>query len=312
MDAVTYVLLDIYIGSFSAQQSAYVLDSRVHVEQPLTPEVVHQAFRDKRSLSGYMAKRTVDGRTLTHVGAIDFDEGTIEDARAVRRTLLDHNIKSLVVESRRGAHLWVFITNVDGTHGSEAGGMVPATYVRNALSMAAQLTVPDLFKTGKVEVFPKHSERPYGVGAVRMPLMTHPKTGVRYPAYDMGDHAITRIQGLVERMPDIVAPWPSVFLLSGLYQPETVGYPKGLGNFRAPTVTDDGAPTVSGLLDRMGVQAHPGRSCICPFHSDHHRSLSVADDDLRMWCKNPTCIAHNDGRGIGSRQLEKMLADMGK
>jgi hypothetical protein len=306
-----HIVLDLYVSTFAAHQSAYVLDSGRHVEADVTPGLAAWALREGHSLSGYMARRADDDTFMTHVGALDFDEGTIEDARSVRRFLFEqHHIPTLLVQSRRAAHLWLLVGFGDGKDGSVHGGQVPAQHVHRALSFASALAVPTLFDHKKVEVFPRPTVRPYGCGALRMPLMAHPKTGERYPAFDLDDTPITKVSDLLVAATDLTASWADVLRISRNPpggEPKQP-YPRALGAF-AQRRQYDVVPLASETLALMGIEALPGRATFCPFHGDQHKSLSVAPDDTRVWCKAPSCVAHGDGRGVGSIQLAQMLGE---
>ena len=305
--AAEYVALDLLLGNFAARHDAYVQDSRWHREEPLTPEVAARAFKEGHSLSGYMAVPR-GTRMMTHIGAIDFDSAHgMEDARSVRAFLAEKDIESLLVGSRRGAHLWV-ITTGDGTHGSEPFGMVPASVMRRALHAAVELM---LDQTDKVEVFPKKSDKDWGVGALRMPLFKHPKTGVRYPAYDpFDDREVTSIVSLVNLMADIQmeTAYNALYGLAGA-DPEPVPYPTRTGLERSVYAATGDVPQATALLATLGVGATPGHSVRCPFHDDRKASLSVASDDERVFCKAPACDMNNNGIGVGSIDLAKYLDD---
>lgn len=307
MKAVEYAALDLMAGSFAARHDAYTQDSRWHRNEPLTPEVMRAAMVGGHSISGYMA--VPRGTTMmTHVGAIDFDSAHgFDDAKAVRSFLGEQGIDSLLVGSRRGAHLWV-ITTGDGTHGSEPFGMVPAITMRRALHAASELVVD--MDTDKVEVFPKKSNTDWGVGALRMPLFKHPKTGVRYPAYDpFDDREVTTITDLVNVMADIqlATPYNALWRLAG-DDPAPVSYPRHTGLEKPLYAATGDVPKVSGLLSsHYGVGANPGHSMRCPFHDDKKASLSVSRDDERVWCKAPACPMYNGGIGMGSIDLARYL-----
>jgi hypothetical protein len=300
-----YAVIDLYIGAFAARADAYVQNSRAHVSKPLTPEVVFDAFGDGGySVSGYMADKR-GGIHMAHVGAIDFDmDDGMDKAREVRFVLAQVGVGSLLVASRRGAHLWVQ-TIGDGTHQSEPFGMVPAATMRRALHNALVLNgITD----PKAEVFPKKSDSDWGVGALRMPLMRHPKTGVRYPAYDpFDDREVTRLLDLVNVMADLQAPFPALYALAG---PEVgdVPYPHGTGLEMPVRAATGDAPLATDLLATyFGLQARPGQSIRCPFHPDSHASMSIADDDTRVWCKAPECPIYNGDTGAGSIWLARYL-----
>lgn len=286
-------VLDLYIGTFAARTDAYVRDSRAHVNDEITRELVEVALTTLTfSMSGYLAT-TNDGRMTSHVAAIDFDSGSRHDAEWVRQTLQGLDIPTLLVDSRRGAHLWL-LTEV-----------FPAATLRHALEHAVKLTSPDLIKG--CEIFPKRSASPFGAGALRMPLMRHPKTGLRYSAWDLENRELTTPEDLL--LAHTPAPRRAIERLTAML-PTTVEYPRGLGAYRRRTDATPGS--VTSLLQSLGAQPTPGRSCLCPFHDDQHRSLSVADDDQRVWCKTPECDAYNGGRGLGTLGLERLIARQGR
>lgn len=306
MQASAHILLDLFIGQFAARHDGFVMDSGVHMNENLTPEVALSAFKHGRSLSGYMA----DAEKRTHIGAIDFDEGTEEDVNAVMATLRSHSIQPLKVASRRGFHVWVFINGHEIDRQSQhIYGMMPAVTVSRALNHALRLTVPELHKGGKVEVFPKPTNGRWPGGTLRMPLFQHPKTGVTYPVYDVDDRVLVEgaktkdLETLMMYVAGMTTDHGAVNLFAGA---APVDYPKGLDEHAKPRVTDDG-DTATQTLALLGVIATPGRATHCPFHDDKRKSLSVALDDERVWCKAPHCEAYNDGQGLGSIQLRQKV-----
>lgn len=302
MTPLAYSVLSLYGGEFAANPEGYVLDSSHHRSEPVTPELLEWAFLNGHSISGYMAV-VADDQVTTTVGAIDLDEGTVKDGGAIRDVLKAQAIPSLLVESRRGCHLWTF-HHGDGTHGSEKYMPVPAGVVRSALRNAATLAG---YEGPKVEVFPKASQSPWGVGALRMPLMPHPKTGEKYPAYDMDGVKIEKTLDLVNAISSMTAPYKAVYALSGV-ETAPVPYPTALGPYRRSDGRTDDAPSVVDLLAEMGVLVNGKRAVRCPWHSDQHASLSIAPDGQRVWCKSPSCPVYNGGRGLGSFALRAMLS----
>ena len=139
--------------------------------------------------------------------------------------------------------------------------------------------------------------------------MKHPKTGVRYPAYDEQDRELTTFTTVTQTMADMMA----ATSLDALYRlaksrPVNQTYPVPEGPYRRPSAATGDADGVSVLLNRhFGVQPTPGHSVRCPFHDDRHASLQIAKDDERCWCKSPTCEMYNDGRGYGSIELARLL-----
>lgn len=286
MDALTYAGLWQVCDLFCARFDAYVKDSRAHVNGDVSPELLVDAYSNKWAISGYTAK--AEGTDLvTHVGAIDFDHATQEQRVAVRATLTSLGIPWFISMSRRGAHVWVFLQED-----------VPAQAMNKALEQAIRLTDKDILST--CEVFPKRSSAPFGVGALRLPLMTHPKDGQRYPCYDMDGNRITKLIDVVTSIK-----YADASKIRALAADAPVEYPRGLGAYAKPRV--DSAGSAVSLLANMGVTAVPGHSCRCPFHEDRKASLSVSGDDQRVWCKSPECVAYNGGRGVGTLALQRMV-----
>lgn len=297
-DAVVAIGLDLYIDLFAAHRDAYVLDSSEHVNQPLTPAVLRWAFKEGHAISGYTAVApdplNAGDALTTSIGVIDLDEGGLDEGRKVREVLRQHGIPTLLVPSRRGAHVWTWHQYRD----------CPAITVHRALTHAANLAGLD---GPKVEVFPKPSTSRYGCGAVRMPLLPHPKTGIVYPPLTMQDEQVTKVPDLINVVADYTAPWEAVKRLAKQHA-APVGYPRPPVAFAVPTGRSSASPGVSVQLQALGVQARPGHTTRCPFHGDQHGSLSVSQDDERAWCKAPHCDLYNDGRGMGSYHLTQYIS----
>jgi TOTE conflict system primase-like protein len=90
--------------------------------------------------------------------------------RLVQQALESHGLPSLLEQSRRGGHLWLFFTLPQPA--SLATGVVQG--VLDPLYNSGQL--PQM-----LEVYPDHTELGH---AVRMPLGIHRRTGQRYPFLD--------------------------------------------------------------------------------------------------------------------------------
>lgn len=305
MNAAESVLWEVWVDQFAAHRTAYVLDSRETIHEPITPQLCEAYARDGHAISGYLAALGPNGGFVTSMGAIDIDT-TIEDAVAIRRTLTEHGVRTLMALSRRGAHLWVWSLG-DGEHQSQQYLPVPASRMRRGLQAAVDLTIKDAEVRSHIEVFPKHSDSAFGVGALRMPLFQHPKTGVVYPVVnEAGAETTDRLEAYRWTIP-MDTPYNALYGLGGA-KPTDVTYPTDLGRQRRPVPRVEG-PGVTSLLHAMGqTKAQPGRSVRCPFHEDRHASLSVSTDDQRVWCKAPACPIHNGGRGIGSLALAKLKA----
>jgi len=307
LNAAEYVLWDLWIADYSARRDGFVVDSRRTVTDELTPYVCAEAQRGGHAVSGFLAARWEDGTFRTTVGAIDVDTDA-DDAVAIRGTLAAHGIPTLMAMSRRGAHLWMW-TRGDGTNRSEKYMPVPAGRVRNGLQAAVDLTIADPDRRSHIEVFPKRgSSAPNSMGALRMPLFKHPKTGIVYPVvHTDGRTTFERATAYSWAIEVGDSPYNALCALTGR-APTSVAYPRDFGRQRRPSPPTEGAGVVS-LLAQMGLtEAKPGRNVRCPFHQDKHASMSVAADDQRVWCQAPTCPAYNGGRGLGSLALAKAVS----
>jgi hypothetical protein len=90
--------------------------------------------------------------------------------RLVQQALESHGLPSLLEQSRRGGHLWLFFSlpQSAGLTTSVVQGMLDALYTARQLSLV-------------LEVYPDHTELGH---AVRMPLGIHRRTGQRYTFLD--------------------------------------------------------------------------------------------------------------------------------
>lgn len=285
----------VYAATFAARTDAYTRWSGDHwqaIREELTPGVVIRAFQEKRPISGY----TVGADNLTHVAALDFD---LEDGEAlafkVARVMWANGAPAFVELSRRGAHVWSVLDH-----------RLPALVVRRALRAFLQFA--------QIEYDPKIELRPGsdrlsedGLGfALRMPTMHHPATEKRYPICDPESGASIG-NSLAEILLGFdMAPAGAFSLAAEQYQP--VVDPHSIPSaYRRPRARNEDGPTVVEVLTELGINARLGRAVKCPFHDDRHPSLSIARDEQRVFCKSPTCEAHNAGRGLGSNQLATLV-----
>ena len=159
-----------YIALFAARTDAYAIwtdEGWRAVREELTPTVVIRAFEDRRPVSGY----TVGPDNLTHVAALDVDlEDGLAIATKVARVMWAHGAPAFVERSRRGAHVWSILD-----------ARLPAIVVRRGLR--AFLHLAEIAPDPKIELRPGADRLGNeGLGfALRMPMMSHPATGKRYP-----------------------------------------------------------------------------------------------------------------------------------
>jgi hypothetical protein len=285
-------LLDTYTAWFAARTDLYVKNASQVVRQPLTPEVIRQAVAHHYPISAYLG--TEDGQT--HVGAIDFDtHNGLEQARATAAVLWKLEVPTLLVHSRRGAHLWLTCWTV-----------ITAQQMRRALEAA--LLRAGLPEDPKIEVFPKPGAG-LAAGALRMPGMPHQTTQQVYDAevleatgwQPLGDDLIDLLEA---HMPTDEA--PLLKLAAGLQKRQA--YPKGLGGFYGykPDRAWGETPKATEVLAAWGVEARAGQTVKCPKHDDHRRSLTIFKDDARVYCGSPACVLHGSGHGVGSITLARM------
>lgn len=297
----TDAIVGLYIGTYAGRTDLYVENAAEVRREPLTPDVVRAALKHNYAISAFTASPfTSETGMRTHVGAIDFDtENGHDQAITVQRLLDRHNIPSLLVGSRRGAHLWVSLLNY--TH---------AATMHRALTAAVALSAgQDAAQDPKVEVFPKRGEA-LAVGALRLPGMPHQRTQQVYPIYDYPGG------GSVIEQPtfaDLLAHHPlgmaeAIEQLAGRL-PMPAVYPKAMPSFytyAGRTHDRSGDPKASAVLEGWGLQARPGSTVRCPMHDDKRRSLTIYRDDERVYCGAPYCVLNNSGHGVGSIALAKM------
>jgi hypothetical protein len=293
-------IVAVYIATFAARLDLYVANGAGVLREPLEPDVVRRAISHHYPVSAYLGSE--DGHTP--VGAIDFDTPDgLEQAHKVAAFLDDqHDIPSLVCESRRGAHLWV--VSLDE---------VTTGQMHRMLRAAIALALDD--KTARdplVEIFP-HIGDGLAVGALRLPGMPHHKTQQVYPMWDSHKQDVEPgFRSLIERTQ--LTTGTSIKRLAGSQTPQLpASYPKHrtLGNFFGFRKPYDG-PNVSAsevLIQRWGIaNARPGTTVKCPLHDDRVRSLTIMKDDSRVYCGSPSCGLNNGGHGLGSIQLEKIAS----
>ncbi len=294
---------DVYRHTFAARLDAYAdWDASAQhwtaTRSELTVERILEGLRTAHPVSGYME----NAEGATHIGAIDFDaEGSWPLALAVAQTMVETGatdgwpIFPMLERSRRGCHLWLVVDAV-----------VPSTMMRMALREFVRLTNPPAAKDPKVELRPAKLEQrgPESLGApLRLPMMSHPATGHRYPLGDstgqpLGKSITEMVLAVDYTAADLIAlmaeraPVP----ISEARFPAWSRRPARVGGDVIPMLTSHGVPN-----------AAPGRSVHCPLHDDRQASLVISKDGERVWCKSPACVANNSDRGLGADQLAKAL-----
>lgn len=276
------------------------------VRSPLTPEIVIAGLTGKgTAVSAYM----IAPGSVSHVLALDFDtDNGLEQAMLLGRTMWAQDLPAYVETSRRGAHLWCIIS-----------ATLPAAIVRKAaraLLGAALLPTND----PHIEIRPgsdhvEAEEHPHvsgalvgrGLGhALRMPMMPHPKTGVRGVMFNAQSHRMG--PNLAQIMLDIEhAPSTEILKWADRWNPAITVIPPTWGKPK-PHREDDDASACELLRTLWGVaDPLPGRNSHCPVHGrDRNPSLTVMKDDKRAICRVPGCVLNNSGKGRGTWELRTM------
>lgn len=297
-------VVDIYRHTFAARCDVYsrwTPDGWRPVRSEMTVDVVAGALlMETPPISAFFI---APGNT-THVAAVDFDS---EDGSQLASVLANHlyraGVPSYIELSRRGAHLWMCL---ERSH--------PAKQVRAALAQwCEEAGMPRV--NGRLS--PKVELRPAsdhisddGVGhALRMPLMPHPKTNLRYSMTDAtGALMPTKLKDLLLEVQQV--PADAIEKAAMMHRPviDPASIPM---SYRTPKAgrADDGSLASDILAKLWGcLNARPGRAVKCPAHDDEHPSLSILKDDKRAICHSPSCILHNDGRGRGTWELTTLAA----
>ena len=305
-------VVDVYLHTFANRFDVY---SRWDAErqgwrpvrEPLTPAIVIAGLLGTGpSISAYM----IGLGSLAHCLAIDFDtDNGLEQAFVLGATMWGQDLPAYVETSRRGAHLWCVISS-----------MLTAATVRKAaraLLGAALLPTDD----PHIEIRPGSDhvdavEHLHVAGAVvgeglghalRMPLMPHPKTGVRGILHDPRTKAPLG-PSLAQIMLDVEhAPSAEILKWADRWSPLVTVIPPEKRKPKPPREDDDASAcellsTLWGVIDPV-----PGRNSHCPVHGrDRNPSLTVMKDDKRVICRVPGCILNNNDKGRGTWELRTM------
>jgi len=278
------------------------------VREPLTPAIVTAGLMGTGpSISAYM----IGLGSLAHCLALDFDtDNGLEQAFVLGRTMWEQDLPAYVETSRRGAHLWCVISNT-----------LPAATIRKAaraLLGAALLPTND----PHIEIRPGSDhvdaeEHLHVTGAVvgeglghalRMPMMPHPKTGVRGVMFDPRDLHLVMGPSLAAVMLEIEhAPSAEILKWADRWNPAVTVIPPDYGKPH-PRREEDTASASELLSTLWGVVGPtPGRNSHCPVHGrDRNPSLTVMKDDKRAICRVPGCVLNNDDKGRGTWELRTM------
>jgi hypothetical protein len=295
-------VLRTYIETFAGRADAYVRwtgTQYISVREPVTPELVVSALRDRRPIGGYFL--TADNRS--RLAALDLDRPDGWDlARRVGAWLWTHVGPVYVERSRAGrAHLWIVLAS-DST--TEVGSL-PGLVLRFALRAA--LAAVGLEGSPAIELRPGADRlgRPDGLGhALRLPTMPHKSTGERHPLCDprTGEPIGRTIGDMLAALGR--APASRIVDVAERYRPPA----SSVGETTRGSFPSRRTGSIDRFNAHVGVcevlrrefsaeRAVPGRTIRCPGHDDRTPSLSIARDDSRVWCRSPGCALEAGGRG---------------
>lgn len=285
----------VYVATFAGRDDVYspwTGEQWIAVRKPLTPEVVLEAFRTRRPVAGYL----LTAESTTHILAYDFDlEDGWELGRRVAKAMWRAGVPAYVERSRRGCHVWAVVD-------ARIPGVVARRALRTFLADAGVAENP------KIELRPGQDRLsgPDGLGhALRLPTMPHGLTGVRHPlCMPDGKPVADSLSGML-----LAITWaPASAVLDAAERYVPVVDPRAIpAAYRRPRKYDDADDDVGPILASIGAPFRPGHAIRCPFHDDHNPSLSIAKDGRRVFCKSPSCEAHNNGRGLGANQLRDLV-----
>jgi hypothetical protein len=304
-------VVSVYLNTFANRTDVY---SRWDAEkggwrpvrEPLTPAVVIAGLTGTGpSISAYM----IGLGSLAHCLAIDFDtDNGLEQAFVLGRTMGGQGLPAYVETSRRGAHLWCVISAT----------ITAATLRKAARALLATALIPT--DDPHIEIRPGSDhvdaeEHVHVSGAVvgeglghalRMPMMPHPKTGIRGVMFDSQSHRLGT--SLAKVMLEIEhAPSAEILKWADRWNPTVNVIPPDYGKPH-PHREDDDASASELLRTLWGVvDPVPGRNSHCPVHGrDRNPSLTVMKDDKRVICRVPGCILNNSDKGRGTWELRTM------
>lgn len=287
---------ELYAAAFSCREDAYSIWTGTQwraVREPLTPEVVLNAFATRNPVSAYVLGPDAYG----HLAMLDIDR---EDGYALGKRVLAHmeSIGGLAYleKSRRGCHLWIPLHE-----------RRPAVHTRRALkALIKESGLPD---DPKIELRPG-SDRlndPESLGhCIRMPTMPHQTTGIRYVLVS------SRGEKLPGTIPEMILAldFCPVEVMDDLAMrapvPKVTSPPRDLRYSDGEPLVEESA---TAILIEVAPWARPGKLGRCPFHDDKRPSLSILRDDQRAICHSTGsgCPADNNGRGRGTHELREMV-----
>jgi hypothetical protein len=278
MVQITSTLLDSWASYCVGRRDEYAIqhqDGRyLRAGSPLTYDVIIQHLQGMLTIGTYV----IDEAGLCHFAVFDDDtpDGLMR-LHSLHTSLAGRGIPSYLEQSRRGAHLWVFL----------AAPVSPA--------LLRSWLLP--FCPAGVEFYPKQDaltpDRPYG-SLVRLPLGVHRLSGARYPFVELVNGVPLLLASSVL---DMLTLFPS---LQRVTVPETVALPASSVPPVAPTdipftcqMASSVPPTIRAwclqydpleVIGRYVALDEKGMGC-CPFGWHHDDGV---DTHPSLWVYRPS------------------------
>lgn len=216
----------------------------------------------------------LDESSMAHFVVFDADdEGEMERLVAMTRILQVHNVPGYLESSRRGGHLWLFLSQpVSGKEARRFG---------EGLQIAYELE--------GIEFFPKQANLKTGPGSlVRLPFGVHRKTGQRYGFVTVDGEPLAPT--LLEQIQLLSIPQRVPQTVFAAYQNLSTPKPTQKPVFQpaeAPegTLSDRIKASIT-VRDFVGqfVELAPNGRGLCPFHDDKKASFSVNAEGNYWYC----------------------------
>lgn len=249
----------------------------VCIRQPLTPDLVRAHLQGKLTLGTYV----LDARDQARFVVLDGDDDNQFNALIGLHKELSSSVPTYLETSRRGGHLWVFLSEP-----------VPGETARSfGLSLAHRAGLPD------IEIFPKQNRLDGGPGSlIRLPFGVHQRTAKRYsfvdgnllpiaPTVSEQIRILTQHQSIpASRIPDFITPPKPVEISRSLIQPTPENLPLSVRIKQSISVRD---------FVGMYVNLSPAGLGLCPFYDDRVNSFAV-NADGNYW----NCFAGCGGGSI--------------
>jgi hypothetical protein len=264
-----------FANTFLSRMDMYPLQladgQYVTVRKPLNLNRVESHFRGKLTLGTYALDARSQGRWICLDA--DDDQGWHE-VIGLAHSLANRGIAAYLEQSRRGGHMWLFLSPLPGKLARQFGMQLLAEHA-----------------IAGIELYPKQDVLKTGPGSlVRLPLGIHRKSGHRYHfVHPDGSPIAPTIRQQIALLADPIRV-PQAFIEQVLtdiptaLSPPSTAFPKvdrQPGKHLSERIK--GSISVRDFVSRYVVLDEGGRG-FCPFHDDTHKSFGVNDEGNYWHC----------------------------